>query len=192
VARDGSSDPTGLLLSSRGGDRAALDELVPLVYRELRRLAGGYLRGERPDHTLQPTALANEVYLRLVDQSRVELNDRAHFFAIAGRMMRRILVDHARRHRAQKRGGAGTLLTFDEEVGTAEQPVVDAIELDDALARLEEMDERQARVVELRFFGGLTVEEIAQALGVSTPTVKREWRTARAWLYQQLSQGDAR
>jgi RNA polymerase sigma factor (TIGR02999 family) len=191
MARDASGDATGLLLESRGGSRAALDELMPLVYRELRRLAGGYLRGERPDHTLQPTALANEVYLRLVDQSRVELSDQTHFFAIAGRMMRRVLIDHARKHRAQKRGGAGTLLTFDEEVGTPGQPVVDTIELADALARLEEMDDRQARIVELRFFGGLTVEETAQALGISTPTVKREWRTARAWLYQQLGGGSA-
>jgi RNA polymerase sigma factor (TIGR02999 family) len=191
VDQAGSGDATGLLLRSRGGNRAALDELVPLVYRELRRLAGGYLRGERPDHTLQPTALANEVYLRLVDQSRVELTDRAHFFAIAGRMMRRVLVDHARRHRAQKRGGAGTRLVFDEEVNTPESPAVDPLELSDALARLEEMDERQARIVELRFFGGLTVEEIAEALDVSTATVKREWRTARAWLYQQLGGGSA-
>jgi len=189
VDKVASDDPTGLLLSATGGDRAALDELMPLVYRELRRLAGGYFRGERPDHTLQPTALANEVYLRLVDQSRVELNDRKHFFAIAGRMMRRVLIDHARSHRAQKRGGEGTRLVFDEAVDSPVQPEVDVIELADALASLEEMDERQARIVDLRFFGGLTVEEIAQALDISTATVKREWRTARAWLYQELSRG---
>ena len=192
MGKDASDDPTGLLLSSRGGDRAALDELMPLVYRELRRLAGGYLRGERPDHTLQPTALANEVYIRLVDQSRVQLNDRAHFFAIAGRMMRRVLVDHARAHRAQKRGGTGTRLLFDEAVHQPVQPEVDAIELSDALGRLEEMDERQARIVELRFLGGLSVDEIAEALEVSTATVKREWRTAKAWLYHELSGDGAR
>jgi RNA polymerase sigma factor (TIGR02999 family) len=178
-------------MGSRGGDRAALDAFVPLVYRELRRLAGGYLRGERPDHTLQPTALANEVYLRLVDQSRVQLADRAHFFAIAGRMMRRILIDHARAHRAQKRGGTGTRLVFDEAMDSPVRPEVDALALADALADLEQMDERQVRIVELRFFGGLTVEEISRVLDVSTPTVKREWRTAKAWLYQELSKGGA-
>lgn len=186
VAKDISHNTTGLLLGSRAGDRAALDELMPLIYRELRRLAGGYLKGERPGHTLQPTALANEVYLRLIDQSRVQLEDRAHFFAIAGRMMRRVLVDHARRHRAQKRGGSGTRLEFNEELHRPAEPGVDAFELADALARLEEMDERQARVVELRVLGGLTVEEVAEALDVSTATVKREWRTARAWLYREL------
>jgi RNA polymerase sigma factor (TIGR02999 family) len=165
---------------------------MPLVYRELRRLAGGYFRGERSDHTLQPTALANEVYLRLVDQSRVELNDRPHFFAIAGRMMRRVLVDHARAHRAQKRGGDGTRLVFDEAVHQPVPAEIDAIELSDALSALEKMDERQARVVELRFFGGLTVEEIAGVMDLSTATVKREWRTARAWLYRELSEGGAR
>ena len=189
--KEASDDPTGLLLSAQGGNRAALDELMPLVYRELRRLAGGYFRGERPDHTLQPTALANEVYLRLVDQSRVELNDTAHFFAIAGRMMRRVLVDHARSHRAQKRGSGSTRLVFDEALHPPAQAEVDAIELSDALTRLEEMDERQARIVELRFFGGLTVEEIAQVMEMSTATVKREWRTARAWLYQELGRGGA-
>lgn len=191
VATDAPEDPTGLLMSSRGGDRAALDAFVPLVYRELRRLAGGYLRGERPDHTLQPTALANEVYLRLVDQSRLQLADRAHFFAIAGRMMRRILIDHARAHRAQKRGGTGTKLAFGEAVDSPVRPEVDAVALADALADLEKMDERQARIVELRFLGGLTVEEIAGALDVSTATVKREWRTAKAWLYKELSKGGA-
>jgi RNA polymerase sigma factor (TIGR02999 family) len=193
VARAGGShDPTELLVSLSGGDRAALDEFIPLVYRELRRLAGGYLRGERPGHTLQPTALANEVYLRLVDLSRIELKDRTHFFAIAGRMMRRVLIDHARRHRAQKRGGPATRIVFDEAAGQPAPPGFDPTDLADALASLEQMDERQARIVELRFFGGLTVEEIAQVLDVSTPTVKREWRTARAWLCRELSEGGAR
>ena len=177
--RDASDEPTGLPLRARGGNRDPLDELMPLACRELRRLAGGYFRSERPDHTLQPTALANEVYIRLVDQSRVELNDRPHFFAIAGRMMRRVLVDHARSHRAQKRGSGGARLVFDESVHQAAKTEVDT------------MDERQARIVELRFFGGLTVEEIAQVMEISTATVKREWRTARAWLYRELSSGVA-
>lgn len=187
MAHEASENPTGLLLSSRGGDRAALDQLMPLVYRELRRLAGGYLRGERPGHTLQPTALANEVYIRLIDQSRIQLQDRAHFFAIAGRMMRRILVDHARRRGALKRGAGETKLAFDEALHNPARPQIDAFELADALARLEEMDERQAQVVELRALGGLTVEEVAQTLEISTATVKREWRMARAWLYRELA-----
>jgi RNA polymerase sigma factor (TIGR02999 family) len=179
---------TRLLRLWSEGDSQALESLMPLVYGELRRLAGHYLRSERPDHTLQPTALVHEAYLRLVDQKSVAWQNRAHFFGIAAQMMRRVLVDHARRRKAAKRDGS--LCRAGAADGEADIEAVDRdseiLALDQALSRLEALDARQSRIVELRFFGGLTVEETAEAAGVSTATVKREFRTARAWLRQEL------
>jgi RNA polymerase sigma factor (TIGR02999 family) len=159
---------------------------MPIVHAELRRLARREMRRERPEHTLQTTALVNEAYLRLVDISGVRWNDRAHFFAMSARLMRRILVDHARSRRYQKRGGGTTLVAFDETVTVAPEPGTDLVALDDALQALAQVDPRKSQVVELRFFGGLSVEETATALRVSTSTVLRDWRLARAWLLQEL------
>jgi RNA polymerase sigma factor (TIGR02999 family) len=180
---------TLLLRQAASGNRKALDEITPLVYNELRRRAHARMLNERPGHTLQATALAHEVFLRLVDQERAEWLDRAHFFAIASQAMRRILVDHARKKRAAKRGGGGTRVTFNEELPTPVGKDVDVEKLHDALEELAELDPRQSRVVELRFFGGLTEEEIAEILQVSIGTVKRDWRTARAWLSHELASG---
>jgi len=183
------SDVTDLLLRWRDGGDAVRDELLELVYGELRRVAGAQLRSERGDHTLQPTALVNEVYLRIVDQTRVQWQNRAQFFAVASRLMRRILVDHARQHRAAKRGGGVRpvrIESVDPAVGSAD---VDLVDLDLALSRLAEQDERLAQVVELRYFAGLSVEETAEALELSPATVKREWATARAWLHRALTTG---
>ena len=177
-------DITALLKDWSGGDRAALEKLMPVVYEELRRLAAAHLRSERSDHTLQPTALVHEAYLRLADQRSVEWANRAHFFSIAARIMRRILVDHARRRRALKRDGGGLRLTLAE--ASTEDRGPELLALDTALTSLEALDPRQARIVELRFFGGLSVEETAEAAGISTATVKREWRTARAWLRREI------
>jgi len=180
-------DVTGLLLAWRQGDAAALDRLVPLVYDELRRVARRQLRVEPPGHALQATALVHEVYLRLVDVDRMTLTSRTHFFGVAATLMRQILVDYARRQRADKRGGGATMLSLDE-VSTAAQPSsVDVLALDQALGALSEIDDRQCRVVELRFFAGLNIDETAEALGVSPATVEREWALAKAWLYRQLS-----
>ena len=180
-------DVTGLLLSWRQGDAAALGLLVPLVYDELRRVARRHLRGERPGHALQATALVHEVYLRLVDVDRMTLTSRSHFFAVAAKLMRQILVDHARRQRADKRGGEVTMVSLDE-VSPATQPAkVDVLALDQALEALSALDARQCRVVELRFFAGLNVDETADALEISAATVAREWALAKAWLYRRLS-----
>jgi len=186
---DPPSGVTELLRRWNSGDREAMDRLMPIVYDELRRLAAGYLRGERPGHTLQPTALVHEAYLRLVRQDRVEWQNRAHFFGIAASMMRRVLVDHARRRQAEKRDAGGFRLTL--QLGEAFEAARDPelLELDQALGRLEQLDADQARVVELRFFGGLTVEETAVVLGISTATVKREWRTAKAFLRDEMASG---
>ncbi len=180
-------DVTGLLLSWRQGDAAALDRLIPVVYDELRRVARRRLRGESPGHALQSTALVHEVYLRLVDVDRMTLTSRAHFLGVAATLMRQILVDHARRQRADKRGGAATMLSLEEVSPAAPAPAVDVLALDEALDALCAIDARQCRVVELRFFAGLTIDEAAEALGVSTATVEREWAMAKAWLYRQLS-----
>ena len=180
-------DVTGLLLSWRQGDTAALDRLIPLVYEELRRVAGRRLRGETPEHSLQATALVHEVYLRLVDVDRMTLTSRAHFFGVAATLMRQILVDHARRQRADKRGGGVTMLSLDEASPAAWTSSVDVLALDEALDALSAIDSRQCRVVELRFFAGLTIDEVAEALGVSPATVEREWALAKAWLYRRLS-----
>jgi RNA polymerase sigma factor (TIGR02999 family) len=183
---------TALLRDWSGGDREALERLMPLVYQELRRLAASYLRVERPDHTLQPTALVHEAYLRLVDQRGVSWQNRAHFFGIAAQMMRRILVDHARRRQAAKRDATALRLPAmraEGEEASARDP--ELLALDQALCGLESLDARQARIVELRFFGGLTVEETAEVAGVSSATVKREWRTARAWLAREIRPAEA-
>jgi RNA polymerase sigma factor (TIGR02999 family) len=180
---------TKLLLDWSNGDQAALDELMPLVYDELRRLARHYMLRERPGHMLQTTALVNEAFLRLVDQRRVNWQNRAHFFAIAAQMMRRILVDHARGHLYAKRGGGARRISLDRVSVVSEERAADVIALDEALTGLAEIDPQQSRVVELRFFGGLTVEETAEVLGLSPATVKREWSAAKAWLQQEISKG---
>jgi len=180
-------DVTDLLLSWRQGDAAALDRLVPLVYDELRRVAQRRLRGESPGHALQATALVHEVYLRLVDVDRMTLTSRAHFFGVAATLMRQILVDHARRQRADKRGGGVTMLSLDEASPAAWTSSVDLLALDEALDALSAIDARQCRVVELRFFAGLTIDEAATALGISPATVEREWALAKAWLFRRLS-----
>jgi len=181
---------TELLLSWGEGDSAALDRLVPLLYDDLRRVARGHLRRERPGHSLQPTALVHEVFLRLVDVDRMTLKNRMHFFALSARLMRQILVDHARRQRASKRGGSATVISLNEASGAAaptSTSSVDVLALDEALDALSSLDARQCRVVELRFFAGLNIPEAADALGVSTATVEREWAMAKAWLHQRLS-----
>ena len=180
-------DVTGLLLSWSQGDAAALNRLVPLVYDELRRVAGRHLRRESPGHALQATALVHEVYLRLVDVDCLTLTSRTHFFGVAARLMRQILVDHARRQRADKRGGGDTMLTLDDVSPAAQATSVDVLALDQALDVLSSIDGRQCRVVELRFFAGLNIDEAAEALGISPATVEREWVLAKAWLFRRLS-----
>jgi RNA polymerase sigma factor (TIGR02999 family) len=171
----------------RAGERSASDALLPLVYDELRRLAHHHLRNERPDHTLQSTALVNEAYLRLVGQNLPKLENRAHFFAIAAQLMRQILVDYARRHRASKRGSGICLLELDDATALPQRKNVDVVALDDALNALAAIDPRQSRVVELRFFAGLSVEETSEVMGIATATVQRDWTAARAWLHREIS-----
>jgi RNA polymerase sigma factor (TIGR02999 family) len=178
---------TQLLNDWSEGKQAALDKLMPLIYQELRRLAHRYLSRERAGHTLQTTDLVHEAYLRLVDQRRVRWQNRAHFFGIAAQLMRRILVDRARHHRRVKRGGGALIVSLDQAAVVSRQPEVDLLALDEALTRLADVDERKARIVELRFFGGLSVEETAQFLKISAVTVMREWRMAKAWLHRELS-----
>jgi RNA polymerase sigma factor (TIGR02999 family) len=180
-------DVTGLLRRWTEGDRAAIEQLTPLVYSELRRLARRYLRGERPGHTLQSTELVHEAYLRLVDQEQARWQDRAHFFSVSGQIMRRILVDHARARLRDKRGGGSPLLVLNEAIDMPERRSFELIALDDALEGLARLDPQQARVVELRFFAGLSIEETAEALGVSRATVNRDWVTARAWLLREMA-----
>ncbi len=180
-----SSDVTKLLAAWGDGDQAARDELIPLVYAELHRVAQNYLRRERRGHTLQSSALVHEVFLRLVDQ-RVAWQNRAHFFGIAAQLMRRILVDYARSRGNEKHGGDQLRLELDEALDAAERDA-DLVALDDALVSLAALDQQQCRIIELRYFGGLTIEETAEALGVSDTTVEREWRLARAWLRRELS-----
>ena len=171
----------------QSGDQQAVDRLAPLVYDELRRVARMVFRKERSDHTLQPTALVNEVFMKLVDQTHVNWQSRAHFMAIASRAMRRVLVDHSRAHSAEKRGGGAGAVPLDEAVAYTEDRSPDILLLDRALEDLAKLDPRQARIVELRFFGGLTGEEIAETVGISTATVTRELRIAQAWLYRAMS-----
>ena len=180
-------DITTLLLEWSGGNRAALDELTPLIYAEFRQLATRALSRERPNHTLQSTALAHELYLKLIDQKRTQWRDREHFFAMASQIIRRILVDHARRLHAQRRGGLDTRITLDEALAPQQDRDLNLVELDNALEALSRIDSQQARIIELRFFGGLSIEATGRILGVSPSTVNREWNLARAWLYRELS-----
>ena len=181
-----SQEITQLLLAWSDGDQAALEKLTPLVYAELRRLAKGYMFGERPGHTLQTTALINEAYMRLIDWKNVRWQGRAHFFGVAAQVMRRILVDFARARHYAKRGGAAQQVSLDEAVTIHEDRSAELIALDEALKSLAEIDPRKSQVVELRFFGGLSAKETAEALKVSQRTVEREWNSARAWLYREL------
>jgi len=180
-------DVTTLLLEWSGGNRAALDELMPLIYAEFRQLASRALSRERPNHTLQSTALAHELYLKLIDQKRAQWRDREHFFAMASQIIRRILVDYARRLHAQRRGGLDTRITLDEALAPQQDRDLNLVELDNALEALSQIDSQQARIIELRFFGGLSIEATGRILGVSPSTVNREWNLARAWLYRELS-----
>lgn len=183
---DAANDVTSLLIDWNGGDEAALERLMRLTYEELHQLAAGFFRRERADHTLQPTALVNELYLRLLDQDRISWRNRAQFIGIAGQMMRRILVDHFRAKQAEKRGGELEKVTLEDVATPANGKSYDLIALDQALDRLHEVDPQEAKIVELRFFAGLTIEEAAVALDISPATVKRDWASAKAWLWRNL------
>ncbi|HEY6290388.1 MAG TPA: sigma-70 family RNA polymerase sigma factor [Terriglobia bacterium] len=185
----GAGEITRLLIELKGGNPQAQSELIPLVYEELRRVARSYMRGERAGHTLQPTALVNEAYLRLVEGPAINWQNRAHFFAVAAQLMRRVLVDHARARRAVKRGGNECRVSMDAALAFTGGKDADVLALDEALDRLAERDPRQARIVEIRFFGGLSEQETAEVLGISTRTVKRDWSVARAWLYKEIKKG---
>jgi RNA polymerase sigma factor (TIGR02999 family) len=187
MAKPSPEDITGLLLAWGGGDRAALDKLMPLVYQELRRLARRQMRRERPGDTLQTTALVNEAYLRLVDYERIHPRDRSHFLAIAAQAMRRILIERARRRHSDKRGNDARRVSLEEAADVAGERAADLVALDDALHALAAVDPRKSQLVELRYFGGLTIEETAEVLGVSTPTVERDWRTAKIWLHREIN-----
>ena len=178
---------TNMLLDLSNGKRDVLDQLLPIIYDELKRIAASYLRRERSDHTLQPTALVNEAYMKMIDITQVSWQNKAHFIGVAANQMRRILVDHARHHNAQKRGGEFHILTLNEEIDKADEQSTELIELDDALNELARMDPIKAQIVELRYFGGLTMDEAAEVLGVSTITVKRHWKMTKAWLYGRLA-----
>ena len=178
---------TRLLVDWGNGDQQALEKLTPLVYQELKRLAARYLRRERREHTLQSTALVHEAWLRLIDQKQVQWQNRAQFFGIAAEMIRRILIDHARNRQAAKRGDGAVKLSLDDALATPNRRDLELVALDDALHDLAKLDPQQGRLVELRFFAGLSIEESAEVLGVSPATVKREWTTAKAWLYRELN-----
>ena len=182
-----SQNVTQLLIGWSNGDKEALDALLPLVYEELRKQATRYLRHERPGHTLQTTALIHEAYLKLVDQKNVHWQNRAHFFGIAAQLMRRILVDHARTKKRAKRGGSDIRVSFNDANLVGQARDLDLVAVDEALTRLAELDEQQSRIVELRFFSGLTVEETAAILAISPATVKRDWSMAKAWLHREIS-----
>lgn len=185
--RGSSDDITGLLIKWSSGDADVLDRLMPMIYEECRRIAARQIRREHRDHTLDPTAVVHELYLRLIDQRRATWANRAHFFAIAAQLMRRILVDYARARGARKRGGAALLVSLDAAADTPnDSRAEDVIAIDEALERLAEIDTDQVRIIELRFFGGLTVEDTARVVGRSPRTVKREWQLAKAWLYREL------
>ena len=190
MVRSGPATITALLVDWRGGDPKALDELMEQVYGELRQIALGYLRKERPDHTLEASALVNEAYLRLLDQHPEAWANRLHFFAVAATLMRRILVDHARRSSYAKRGGGVIRVPLQELSAPAPQKPPDLLALDEALETLAKLDQEQARIVEMRYFGGLTAEEIGAVLEISAPTVTRRWRIARSWLYRYLAEGE--
>lgn len=184
-----SQDLTQLLVNWRNGDQESLDVLIPLVNDELRRLARQYMRRENPGHSLQTSALVNEAYLRLIDQRHVQWQNRAHFFGIAAQLMRRILIDHARKAQYAKRGGGAIRVSLDETAAVTEARAAELIAVDEALEKLTAMDARKGRIVELRFFGGLTEEETAESMDISVPTVQREWRGAKAWLHRMLTVG---
>jgi RNA polymerase sigma factor (TIGR02999 family) len=192
MALPSTQDVTQLLKAWTTGDEHALEKLTPLVYRQLHRIAQRYMAGERSGHTLQTTALVNEVYLRLVDCGQVNWQDRAHFFAVSAQLMRRILIDFARSRGYQKRGGGAPRISLDEAPSVCNEPDINLVALDDALKALGAVDERKSKVVELKFFGGLSVEETAEVLRVSVETVVRDWRLAKVWLHRELSEGDLR
>jgi RNA polymerase sigma-70 factor (ECF subfamily) len=185
-----SSEITGLLIAWREGDRAALERLTPLLYRELHRLAHRYMRGENRGHTLQTSALVNEAFVRLIENPRIDWQGRAHFFGLAARIMRNILLDHARRRGRAKRGGGAYHISFDEAVIVSESRTAELIALDDALKDLASLDPRKSRLVELRFFGGLNNEEVSEVMGLSLRTVEREWRKAKIWLHHAISKSE--
>ena len=187
----GMYDVTVMLQGWRDGERGAAERLFPLVYDELKRLARRHLSRERSDHTLQPTALVHEAYLRMIDQTSLPIESRTHFLAFASRVMRQILVDHAREHNAQKRGGAAQRFSITDIDSLPDQSASDILELDDALNKLQAIDERKCRVVDMRFFGGLKETEIAEVLGVTEKTVRRDWQFAKLWLYRELSESPA-
>jgi RNA polymerase sigma factor (TIGR02999 family) len=191
VAALSSTEVTKLLLAWNAGDELAFERLVPIVYRELHRIARRHMAGERPGHTLQTSALVNEAYLRLVDIRQVQWQDRVHFFSLSAQLMRRILVDFARRRQYLKRGGGAVSVTLHDELAVSQAQTDDLVAIDDALKALEAFDPRKARVVELRFFGGLSVEETAETLKVSADTVVRDWKLAKAWLQRELTKGTA-
>jgi RNA polymerase sigma factor (TIGR02999 family) len=191
VSGESSSPVTELLVRWREGDREALESLMPLVYDELRRLANHYLQRERSDHTLQSTALVHEAYMRLAGENAPQWQNRAHFFGIAARVMRQILVEYARAHSAAKRGGVGACkITLDESLELAQRTDIDVVALDGALDRLSELDPQQSRIVELRFFTGLTIEDTSEVMGLSPATVKRDWTSARAWLHREIARSE--
>ncbi|HET6891885.1 MAG TPA: sigma-70 family RNA polymerase sigma factor [Pyrinomonadaceae bacterium] len=187
MSQTSTHEVTRLLLDWSNGDKTALDKLMPLIYDELRRLAHRYMSRERAGHTMQTTALVNEAYVRLVNRKNVQWQDRAHFFAIAAELMRTILVDHARSHATAKRGGGARKFSLDEALVVSQERAAEVVSLDEALKALALIDPKQSRIVELRFFGGLTIEETAEVLDLSAATIKREWNTAKAWLYHELS-----
>jgi RNA polymerase sigma factor (TIGR02999 family) len=187
VDGNGPHDVTALLLAWNNGNPGALDDLMPVVYDELRRLARRHMRLEGPGHTLQTTALVNEAYIRLVDQKRVTWQNRAHFFGIAAQLIRRLLVDHARARHRLKRGGAALKVEWSEQLSPPASRQMDLVALDDALNRLANLEPQKSRIVELRFFGGLSIEETAEALNISQATVKRDWSFARAWLHREMT-----
>jgi len=186
----GSKNVTQLLIDWNGGDKNALEKLLPMIYQELHLLASRYLRRERPNHTIQATALVNEAYLRLIDQKQVQWQNRAHFFAIAAQMMRRILINYARDQHAAKRGGYTIKVSLNEAIGLANTQDLDLIALDEALDQLALTDSRKSRLIELWFFAGLTLEETAEVLDISLATAKRDWTLARAWLYRAIKKGE--
>lgn len=188
MKQEESADITRMLIELTDGNKEVVNEILPLIYAELRKLAGNYLRRERGNHTLQPTALVHEAYMKLIDQKKVKWQNRSHFFGIAAQVMRRILMDYARQHKAEKRGGVGENISLEEEfVIIQDEKSHQLLALDEALEKLAKMDEMKAKIVELRYFGGLSVQETAEVLGVSEITVKRHWRMAKAWLYGQIS-----
>lgn len=186
MSKDG--EITQMLLELTDGNKDVVNQILPHIYDELRRLAGSYLRRERSDHTLQPTALVHEAYMKLIDQNRVKWQNRAHFFGIAAQVMRRILMDHARKHTAEKRGGEAELLPIEEEIlVVSHDKSSELVALDDAMNELARLDPDKAKIVELRYFGGLSIEETAEVMEVSVPTINRHWKMAKAWLHSELS-----